>query len=124
MVQFSVDPNKLSYWDLLGDVKELGYDIKKDVSLSCTDSVGVLGSICTNQDIVGLNKKISVKYTLDIYIECSEVCHGKKLLGVLLSVADGNAERDALNDVSISSGSECSTNGEERLAFVPFVNDN
>lgn len=37
--KLSVDPDKLAYWDLLGDVKELGYDIKKDVSLSYKDGV-------------------------------------------------------------------------------------
>lgn len=37
--ELSVDLEKFAYWDLVGDVKELGYDIKKDVSLSYKDGV-------------------------------------------------------------------------------------
>lgn len=30
--KFVVGPNKFCYWDLLGDLKELGYSIKKTVN--------------------------------------------------------------------------------------------
>lgn len=40
--EFAVDPDKICYWDLLGDVKELGYDIEKCVTMSCVDDGGKL----------------------------------------------------------------------------------
>lgn len=34
---FAIDSNKLCHWDFLGDVKELGYDNKKNVGLFYKD---------------------------------------------------------------------------------------
>lgn len=40
--EFVVDPDKICYWDLLGDMKELGYDVKKNVKMSYIDGEGAL----------------------------------------------------------------------------------
>lgn len=50
---FVVDPDKLWHWDLIGNVKELGYDIKKNVGLFYKDCEGKIKSICDDATIVG-----------------------------------------------------------------------
>ena len=67
--KFSVDPNKLFHWDILGDVKELGYDISKDVKLFYVDGKGVLKIICDDETIVGLIKQLMVARKIDVYVE-------------------------------------------------------
>ena len=40
IAEFAVDPNKLYYWDLLGDLQELGYEIEKSLNLFFVDDGG------------------------------------------------------------------------------------
>lgn len=51
VTEFVVDLDKLCDWDLLGDVKKLGYDIKKDARLSYKDDNEILRSIYNDQTI-------------------------------------------------------------------------
>lgn len=48
VTEFTVDPDKLCYWDVLGDVKELGFDIKKPIELTYVDDLGSLKIVCND----------------------------------------------------------------------------
>lgn len=54
MVEFAVDPDKICHWDLLGDIKELGYDIEKSIKLFFVDGEGILEYMCDDEGIVCL----------------------------------------------------------------------
>lgn len=54
LVDYFVDPDKICYWDLLVNMKELGYDIEKDVSLLYIDNGAVFRNVCDDKDFVGL----------------------------------------------------------------------
>lgn len=69
MSKFYVDPDKLCQWNLLGDVKELEYDIKNDVTLSYVDEEGTLTNIFDDQDIVGLINQLMTARIVDVYVE-------------------------------------------------------
>lgn len=75
--EFAVDIDKLWHWYLLGDVKELGYDIKKDVRLTYKDGEGVFRSISDKQTIVGLTEQLMSYKTVGIYVETSNTMHEK-----------------------------------------------
>ena len=67
--EFAVDPDKLCYWDLLGNVKEIGYDIEKDVTLSYIYGEGTIKSVYDDQSMVGLANHLSTQGVVDIYVE-------------------------------------------------------
>lgn len=37
VVEFTIDPDNICYWDLLGNLKELGYNLKKSLTLFFMD---------------------------------------------------------------------------------------
>lgn len=120
--EFVVDPDKLCYWDLLGDVKKIGYDIEKEVNLSFIDGEGTINSICDDQSLVGLAKHLSKQRIVDIYVETTKLRHCKELPGVVLCNIGGDVEKHGqkVNDID----SDSSTDHDERLASVPFIDYN
>lgn len=58
MNKFVEDPDKICYWDLLEDVKNMQYDTKKDVSLWYMDDEGALKIICDDQAMLGLSERL------------------------------------------------------------------
>ena len=56
MTNFAVDPDRLCYWDVLGDAKDLGYDIKRTVELSYVDERGTLKIFYNNEGIVNVTE--------------------------------------------------------------------
>lgn len=93
MTEFCVDPYKLCYWDVLGYVKALSYDIKKVVELSFVDDGGALKVISDVQSIVGLVEQLRKHKILNVYVEISGVRHYMPLPKILL-YHDNNLELD------------------------------
>ena len=85
---FSVDLDKLCRWDLLGDVKELGYDISKNVKLFYVDDEDVLKIICDDETIVGLTKQLMIAKKVKVYVETSNVDHHNRLPEALIADCD------------------------------------
>lgn len=73
MTEFSVDLDKLYYWDMLGDVKKLGYDVQNVVELSYMDDDRTLKKICNDEGIVDLVDHLRIYKTVDVYVEVSNV---------------------------------------------------
>ena len=96
MDKFAVDLDKIFHWDLLGNVKDLGYDIKKDASLWYRDDEGALESICDDQAMLGLSEQLRAHWTVDIFVEISDVRHESRLPKALQS----NSDSDSFNDYS------------------------
>lgn len=122
--EFVVDPDKLCCWYLLEDVKKIAYYIEKDVILLYKDSEGIIKSVCGDQSMVGLAHHLSTHGIIDIYVETSEVIHGKNLQRILLSAIDGDVENGMYNVNDIKSDSNSSKDYAERLAEVPFIQYN
>lgn len=73
---FGVDMNKICYWDMLGDIHVLGYDINKSVNLFYIDGDKTLKQIFDDSGIVG----IAGKYIdVDVYVESTCISHKRVL---------------------------------------------
>ena len=120
VTEFCIDPDKLCYWDVLGHVKELGYDIKKAVELSFVDDGRTLKVISDDQDIIGLVEQLRKHKTVNVYVENSRVRHDMPLLEILLS-SDDNLELD-VRQLNYSDSE--SSKDEEMLIDVPFIEYN
>ena len=84
IAEFAVDPDKLCYWDLLGDLQELGYEVEKSLNLFFVDALGSLKIIKDDEGILALVDQLMRQRMVDIYVECSDVKEGEKLLDILL----------------------------------------
>ena len=73
-------------------MKELGYDIKNDVRLSYEDGEGVLRIISDNQSIVGFTEQLVAHNTVDVYVECLNATHGKRLPEILLPASGSDSD--------------------------------
>lgn len=93
VIKFCVDPRKSCYWDVLGDVKELDYDIMKAVELSFVDDGGTLKVINDDQGIIGLVEQLRKHKILNVYVEISGVRHYMPLPKILV-YHDNNLELD------------------------------
>ena len=98
VAEFAIDPDKLCYWDLLGDLQELGYDIKKFLNLSFTDDGGSLKIIKHDKGILDIVDQLIRYLMVDIYVECLDVKHGEKSPDTLLpySVHDQTCQAEEL----------------------------
>lgn len=121
ITEFYVDLDKLCYWDALGDVKELGYAIKKAIELSFVDDGGTLKVISDDQGIVGLVKELRKHKIINVYGEISEVRHHMPLSEILLSSND-NMELDVRQ--GNQSDGDFSKDDEERFIDAPFIEYN
>lgn len=75
-VDFAVDPDKLCYWDMLGDMQDLGYNIPEKISFCFVDDGKVVNNICNDQDTIALCDHIRRHCVVDVYVE-----HGLELGG-------------------------------------------
>lgn len=107
-----------------GCIKKLGYDIKKDVTLSYVDGEETLTNISDDQDVVVFTNQLRTARTVNLYVETSNVRHEYKLPGVLLSGSDSDVIRNVQKENDSDKGSEFSEDDEERLVDVPFINYN
>lgn len=67
-VEVTVDPDKLCYWDLLGDLKEIGYCLEKLLSLFFVDNEGSLRNISDDDSTVALAEKLRRQHIVDVYV--------------------------------------------------------
>lgn len=124
--EFTVDPDKICYWDwdLLGDVKELGYDIEKSVSMSYIDGVGALLPVCNDQSMLDLVEQLTKNGVVDVYVELLEDTHGMDLPEILFPTSEFDVMRHGQN---VSDGGEINDSSkeiEEGLVDVPLVEGN
>ena len=98
IAEFAVDPDKLCYWDLLGDLQELGYEVEKSLNLFFVDALGSLKIIKDDEGILALVDQLMRQRMVDIYVECSDVKEGEKLPDILLpsSIRDQTCQAEAL----------------------------
>ena len=122
--EFAIDYDKICYWDLLRDVRELGYDIEKDVSLLYVDGGGTLLPICDDQSMIVLSNQLSTHGVVDVYVETLEVIHGKELPGILVSASDSDVDRDEHNVDDGGELSDSNKDQEEKLVDVPLKDYN
>ena len=103
IAEFAVNPNKLCYWDLLGDLQELGYEVEKLLNLFLVDDWGSLKIIKDDEGILALVDQLMRQCIVDIYVECSDVKQGEKLPDILLpsSVRDQTCQAEALSGSSV-----------------------
>lgn len=73
VVEFSVDPYKIYWWDLLEDMKELGYSVKNDVNRFFYGRRGNIKLISNDKDIISLANYLRKYRTTDV---------SAKLLGI------------------------------------------
>lgn len=57
--EFAVDLDKICYWDLLRDMKELGFNVKKNVNMSYIDGRRTLLLVCNDQSMLDLIDQFS-----------------------------------------------------------------
>ena len=107
--EFIVNPDKVCYWDLLGDVKELVYNIEKSISPFYVEDGGTLKLVFDDDSTNGLSEQVGKNMIVDVYVETSYVDHGRSLPDALLS--------NEFND-----GTELSKDNEEEFVEVSFVN--
>ena len=88
--EFAVDPDKLCYWDLLGDLNDLGCDIENNMELLYMDDRRALKTICDDEWTAGLCDQLIRSWTVDIFVELSGAKQNKLLPKVLLT-GSGNA---------------------------------
>ena len=69
VAEFAVDPDKICHWDILGDIKELGYDIEKSVNLFFIDGEGILKHISDDEGIVCLANQLRKQWVVNVYVE-------------------------------------------------------
>lgn len=127
VVEFAVDPDKLCYWDMLGDLKELGYDIQRCFNLFFVDDGRTLKSITNDEGIVSLCDKLRRHGTVDIFVESLDISHEDTLPDVLLPNSQGVVELEMGEDDDDRSSSALGEDDEgqddeERLVSVPFIN--
>lgn len=60
-------------------MKELGYDVKKNVNMSYKDCGGALLFVCNDQPMLDLTNQLSTHGFVDVYVEISEDSHDKNL---------------------------------------------
>lgn len=58
--EFGVDPDKICYLDLVGDIQVLGYDINKTINLFHVNGDGTLNQIYDDSGVVGLSKQLRI----------------------------------------------------------------
>ena len=88
MVEFAVDPDEICYQDLLGDIKNLGYDIEKSVNLFFIDGEGILKQIYDDEGIVSLVDQLLKQWAVNIYVEFLGVDNDMNMLETLKFVGD------------------------------------
>ncbi|XP_039132316.1 uncharacterized protein LOC120269096 [Dioscorea cayenensis subsp. rotundata] len=131
--EFAVDPDKVCQWDLLGDLKDLGYDIKKTMELFYLDDGGTLHNISDDVGIVGLSEMLAKHGTTDVYVETSYANIGNSLPEALLGNSSKGCNRigeietvnlDADHDILSDNDSESGKDNDETLVDVPFIEYN
>ena len=73
----------ICYWDLLGDIQVLGYDISKVVNLFYVDRNGTLKRISNDSEIVVLTEQVRKQIVVDVYVESTGVSHKEVLPEIL-----------------------------------------
>ncbi|XP_039113802.1 uncharacterized protein LOC120249378 [Dioscorea cayenensis subsp. rotundata] len=121
VTEFHVDPDKLCYWDVLGDVKEIGCDINNVVELSYIDDDRTLKYIHNDQGIVGLVDQLRKHRAVDVYVEISNVKHDMILPKILLP-GSHNVELNVGQDNQSENDSESNKDDDDNLVDVPFIN--
>ena len=73
VIEFEEDVDKLCYWNLLGTVKFLGYDLSKSTKLYYLEAgktmSSVLKLISNDRDVLCLADEMRRSNIIDIYIE-------------------------------------------------------
>lgn len=126
IIEFSVDPDKICYWDLLEDMKEIGYNVKNSINLFFIEEGGTLKLISDDKDIISLADYLRKYRTTDVYAEISRVGHGiiipEALLTNLKTDVGLNLRIDDKGDIDSGSdggsGSDSSVDDEARLLDV------
>ena len=98
---------------MLGDVKELRYDINKEMKLVYMDDKGVLKVTYDDEAIVDLIKQLTIARRVDVYLENLNIDHDKRLPKALIFDCDSD-----------DNGSQSTKDNEERLVEVPFIHYN
>lgn len=117
--------DKLCYWDLLGDLKWLKYDVEM-LKLSFLDGERNCRNNSNDDSTVALVDKLRAHHTVDIYAESFNIKRDKNLPSIFMPTVEARAEpaedgvelnankEDEGNDSG--SGSESDDDEEERLA--------
>ena len=132
VLEFLVDIDKLCYWDLLGEMKELGYDITKSIGFFLRGDGGILMQINDDEGILGLVDQLQKHHIVDVYVEISDVNHDKSIPDTLLSANETDVGVDVRKpDIEIdveldvgeadedNNGNNSGEDDEERLVDVP-----
>lgn len=117
-MDFSIDPNKICYWDLLEGMKELEYDDGKSLKFFFMDD-GILTNICDDESIVALACHLRRHCIVDVYVESFDKILPDCLQANIDSAmeADNNKE-NVENEDDNELGDD---DDEERLVDDPFV---
>lgn len=127
--EVTVDLEKTCYWDLLGDLKEVGHDITNSVNLFFIDASGALKVISDDEGIMGLVDHLMRHWTADIYVEFSSVKHNKTIPESLMvesemAEAESDVELNMNDDMENENGSDSAGDDEERIVDDQLFNNN
>ncbi|KAH7677053.1 hypothetical protein IHE45_07G056500 [Dioscorea alata] len=91
-VEVTVDLDKLCYWDLLGDLKEMGYGLEKLLSLFFVDYERSLRNISDDDSTIALAEMLRRQHIVDVYVETSNIMLDIRLPDMLMLTKVGNVE--------------------------------
>ena len=73
VIEFEKDVDRICYWNLLGTVKFLGYDLSKSTKLYYLEAGKTMSSglklIGNDRDVLCLANEMRIRNIVDIYIE-------------------------------------------------------